>query len=373
MTEKARPTVLLTTGRVPPAVDLARSFAANGWRVVVADPLPVHLAATSRSVAKRIRVPAPAHNADGFAIAIRRIVHDESVRLIVPVSEETLWVTRLAPTLPDTVTVFAPEFETALALHAKGSFINVAQSLGLTVPETAMNQDAANSLGATSDIVIKPNRGIGGADLQFVDQGQAFALPSAAVAQKRIFGEEVSACAIAHHGQLAALGIYAGVVRQGRSAVAFRRIESEAVTAWVAAFVELTNHHGLVSFDFIVDASGQAYAIECNPRATSGLHFIALNDIAIAITDGDVAKPRDADYQQEFWSCWTEWFARLRQPIARKQAAHALRHARDISWSWRDPMVFWLATMSCAPTLWRAARQRRSFAEVITQDFEWHS
>ena len=53
-------TVLLTLGRLPVALELARGFAACGWRVVVADPFAMHLSRMSNAVHKCYRVAAPA-------------------------------------------------------------------------------------------------------------------------------------------------------------------------------------------------------------------------------------------------------------------------------------------------------------------------
>ena len=52
--------LLLTLGRLPKALDVARGFADLGWRVVVAEPFKRHLAGASRAVAQSHRVTAPA-------------------------------------------------------------------------------------------------------------------------------------------------------------------------------------------------------------------------------------------------------------------------------------------------------------------------
>ena len=88
-------TVLLTLGRLPKALDIARSFSSAGWRVVVAEPHRRHLAGASRSVARSIRVTAPAEDpaaylrdlaqATGFATVILEPVSTREDRG-VPVS-----------------------------------------------------------------------------------------------------------------------------------------------------------------------------------------------------------------------------------------------------------------------------------------------
>ena len=104
--------------------------------------------------------------------------------------------------------------------------------------------------------------------------------------------------------------VYRGAVMQGTVAVCFERIDpSPAVLDWVSQFVSHTRFDGFVSFDLIVDASGAVFGIECNPRATSGIHFVAPQDLAQAVLDPSFSGPmqfRPERLQQQFYPCLTE-------------------------------------------------------------------
>ena len=52
-------TVLITLGRLPKALDLARGFKALGYRVIVAEPFRWHLTGVSNVIARRFTVTAP--------------------------------------------------------------------------------------------------------------------------------------------------------------------------------------------------------------------------------------------------------------------------------------------------------------------------
>ena len=91
-------TVLLTLGRLPKGLEVARSFARAGWRVIVAEPFAWHLARVSRDVARSYRVAAP--NADHA-----RYLRDIGGKLHDPVAQSGL-------TLPDIAAVRA-ELRTA--------------------------------------------------------------------------------------------------------------------------------------------------------------------------------------------------------------------------------------------------------------------
>ena len=53
------PTVLLTLGRLPKALEVARALRGAGCRVIVAEPFRRHLTGASRAVARSVVVPSP--------------------------------------------------------------------------------------------------------------------------------------------------------------------------------------------------------------------------------------------------------------------------------------------------------------------------
>ena len=95
-----QPTVLITLGRLPKGLDLARSFRRLGWRVIVAEPFRWHLSAMSNAVARRYTVTAPAIDRERYLGELCDIVMKEGVELVVPVSEEIMHVSHLAGRLP---------------------------------------------------------------------------------------------------------------------------------------------------------------------------------------------------------------------------------------------------------------------------------
>ena len=128
--------LLLTLGRLPKALDVARGFADLGWRVVVAEPFKRHLAGASRAVAQSHRVTAPAEDKQAYLADLQRIIVDEKIDLVVPVSEETMHVAFLRDSLPATTRLFTMPPENLLRLHNKHGFVQQAVAWGLAVPET---------------------------------------------------------------------------------------------------------------------------------------------------------------------------------------------------------------------------------------------
>lgn len=370
-------TVLLTLGRLPPAVDIARSFAAAGWRVVVAEPFKRHMAGTSRAVDLSVQVPAPAADAAAYLEALRRVIADQGVDLVVPVSEETMHVAQLRDAFANEDG--APNFYCApaadtLALHSKHDFITLARNAGLAVPDTARTgTPEATALADVQDVIVKPEFSCSGRGLQRVARGSALPKMGAQhIVQAEIAGDEVSGFAMARAGRVLVSCAYRATVRHGSVAVAFERFNAPAVAAWIEQFVAATRHTGFIAFDFIVGDDDVPRAIECNPRATSGLHFVAQDDIAAVITGAKAtATLRDETLLQEFWSNWTHWFASVRDGEERRRTGWSLRRARDVTWQAKDPGVFLLATWSTWPIIGQALRRGETFAEVLALDIEY--
>ena len=115
------------------------------------------------------------------------------------------------------------------------------------------------------------------------------------VVQDYLPGEEICAYGVAVNGVLCAFAAYRPTYRAGRGAgIAFEPVTDAAARGLAAAYAEETRWTGQLSFDFRRDAGGGLHALECNPRATSGLHFFAPDDgLVEAILTGIPATPTD--------------------------------------------------------------------------------
>ncbi|NJR20378.1 MAG: ATP-grasp domain-containing protein [Hyphomonadaceae bacterium] len=268
-------TVLLTIGRLPKALDFARSFYHADWRVLVGEPFKSHLTGASKCVAQSFVLPAPRAGKAAYLEALGALVDAQKVDLVLPLSEETMHVAHLQTQAQ----IYAPSPNTLLELHNKASFIALAQRLGLAVPETALiGTPKATQIAAQHDYVIKPIYSCSGRGMSFHKQSSAIRAGTtsdpneAAIVQQQLSGRQVSTFGIAHQGKMLANVVYEGLIMSGSVAVAFTRIALAEVDSWVEQFVARTGHSGFISFDF-VDEHGIARAIECNPRVTSGVHF----------------------------------------------------------------------------------------------------
>lgn len=371
-------TVLLTLGRLPVALDLARGFFRLGWRVVVAEPLGMHLCRMSRAVDRCHRIRPPGTSVEPFLNDVLSVIREEGVDLVVPVSEELLAVSLLRDRLPAGVDLFAAEHDHVVRLHDKLAFNQMAAALGLTVPRSWSGSEGLGNVPDSLPLVVKPRFSCSGRGIRFETAATATA-DRGEIIQERIDGTELSYFGLARGGALFDDAVYRARVRAGSVAVCFEQQSMPAaIRNWVDVFARETHHTGFLAFDFIVDEAGSPFALECNPRATSGLHFLSAVAVAAWIAEEPLSAgdPTRSSQTQgatltESWSCYTEVLDRVVSGGDARAAFSDLRRARDVTWSPNDPWPFLLMPINTWPLLWRAISSRRRIAATAMTDLEW--
>ena len=254
-------------------------------------------------------------------------------------------------------------------------FALAAAAAGLAVPETfALDDAAARDLAAAADVIVKPTHSCSGRGVRRIPRGAPLPPPEPAVVQRLVVGEEHSSCTLAHAGRVQGTAVYRGTLMSGSVAVGFERVDHPAIEAWIARFVAATGWTGFIAFDFIVDAAGTSWGIECNPRTTSGLHFFAEADLAPAILDA--AHPlrfRPERRLQQFWSCVTETQDSFGDwPRFRANFRH-LFGTRDVTWRAADPLPLLTMPWTAWPIISEAKKRGVPFGEVATLDVGWNA
>ncbi|MEO1016069.1 MAG: ATP-grasp domain-containing protein [Pseudomonadota bacterium] len=371
--------VLITLGRLPKGLDLVRALSRAGCRIIIAEPFGWHPCRVSRHVAQCYRVTAPNRDREKYVDELARIIAREHIDLVVPVSEEIMHVAALRGRVTDTVRLFMADQATLLALHNKETFIAKANALGLAVPEThRLGTAEAQALAGKCDTIVKFVYSCAGMGLKRIQRGEQ--LPAAkhdrpALVQASINGREVSTFSIVEQGRLIVTAMYQGTVRSGTTAVAMRRIaDAPLIQKWVKQFTKAIDFSGFISFDFIIDDAGIAHAIECNPRVSSGIHFLESPSLAMAILDPVRAQNvefRKNQQLQQFFTCLTETQGSIFRWSEFRANLHYLTRSRDVMWRWDDPLPLLLMTPTSFEILRRVIVEGMSFGEAAIVDIDW--
>ncbi|MFK7892815.1 MAG: ATP-grasp domain-containing protein [Granulosicoccus sp.] len=380
-------TVLLTLGRLPVALEIARAFHHAGYRVIVAEPFSWPLCRLSNSVDKCFRVTAPTVDKAAYQAELLAIVAAENVTLLVPVSEEILFVAGCESSLPDTTSLVSMDQETLLLLHDKWRFAMWAAKHGLPVPPTVLaDDDEAVAALLVSEHVVKPRLSCSGVGVRFGHEGQALLASECTdgkIVQERLRGSSCSTFSIVVQGRVLVSVAYRGLLQSGSVSVCFERINMpETIDRYIGKAAALLNFSGMLSFDFLQTETGQWQAIECNPRATSGIHFIhrepLLSCLQVVAAGQSGSLPSvcclpTGTRRQEFWSCLTEVQGDLLKLKWNGVGWQMLFGSTDISFSSGDMKPFFLMPLVLAPQLWQALRNRQPVSELLMLDVGWYS
>ncbi|WP_217559104.1 ATP-grasp domain-containing protein [Paenibacillus sp. GbtcB18] len=378
--------ILITGGRAPAALDLARQLSALGHTIYAADSLASPLLRFSRCIEKFTRIPGPRDNPSAFAEALQAIVREQSIDLLIPTCEETFYVAQIKSKLQG-CTVLTDDFGKLIALHDKASFIRLVEEAALPAPHTVLletegDMHAFLEREGTRKWVLKPVFSRFANHTRLYGPGEVLPRINVSpdnpwVVQHFVEGQEYCVYAVAHEGRLTAYADYAADFTAGRGAtIYFKSCGRRDLFGWVEHFVREIRFTGQIAFDFIVHESGVIYPLECNPRATSGLHLFtpeegidrALLDctdtVIIPAPGGRPAMITAAMLMYGAAACGTS--AGLRRWIA------GLARGRDVIFSRKD----WgpaLAQGKILLDLWREARAKRvPLKEITTYDIEWN-
>ena len=396
------PTVLLTGARAPAALEWARQFAGAGWRVLAADSMPHPLASWSRVVSRTWRVPPARQDPQGFVQAVAGICLKEEVDLIIPVCEEIFELSRGSAHLPKTVRLWAEPLGRLRELHDKHAFMTLAARLGLPIPLTKRITSLNEVRILSGDWFLKPcfsrfavagrrwrsGAGSRGAVSEEWLSCQVITPSRPWVAQEFLSGQGWCAYALAEAGHVLSLVCYPVEWTAGAGAcVAFTARSHAGVEAWVQNFTGAASLTGQLAFDFIEVPGRGVLPLECNPRATSGIHLLPQAAQAVtkaisedegqgghrsAITDSVSGNPA----QMSGMLCVPMLLYGLPQAIRRGTASEWLRTwrmAHDVVAAPQDAAPAWLGNIWTVGWFAREARRLRcSLTAATTADLEWN-
>ncbi|WHX29697.1 ATP-grasp domain-containing protein [Brevibacillus agri] len=389
-------TVLLTGGRAPATLELARLLRAAGQRVIVAESAARHLCAHSRYVQRSYRVPPPRTQPEAYIDELCQIMRKERVDLLIPTCEEIFYVAHGRERLLAHGDVLVEPLAVLRTLHDKWEFGKLARGAGALVPhtvraESADERDAAIRQ-ATGPVVLKPVYSRFAAHVQIISEPSrarlsALPVPSARqpwLVQRFIAGRQLCSYAVAREGELALYADYETVHTAGQGAtIHFAYAAHAGVKDFVTRFVRRHRLSGQIAFDFIESKTGELYVIECNPRLTSGIHLFAGQTAAADAflagkSQGGAEGRAEAVVPQAGQTCMltmamlTYGLANVKDWRGWTSWVRDLCNARDVLFRAEDPRPFFDQFMMLGDLAWQSLRTKTSMLACSTSDIEWN-
>lgn len=277
--------ILLTGARSACALELARHLFFAGHEVYAADTSTMHVARFSKAVKRFYATPSPRFACREFIDKIIEVVKKEEIDLVIPIWEEVGYLSKYLDKFRGLCDVFCAPFEVIHSLHNKWLFTKKLQEFGIIAPHTVLifNREQLKHINFSRPYVLKAVYSRGGRKVHIVDSSTPPKIEiqegNPWIAQEFIKGTHYCSYSVCQSGRLLAHATYpVQYTMDGKSCIAFEETRHDGIRLWIKNFVSKIEYTGQIAFDFIEKSDGSLYAIECNPRATSGMHLFKLED-----------------------------------------------------------------------------------------------
>jgi hypothetical protein len=347
----------------------------------MAESLRGHLSQPSNAIKANFLVPAPRQEREAFLLALEKIVKENQIDLLIPTCEEIFHIASGSDFIP--CKVFSESLSKLNQVHNKWNFVINAITNNLFAPETMLiktSDDILHSFAQWHRLVIKPVYSRFASRTLILPQLKktlaTLKLDSPWVAQEFIPGQQFCTYSVCHNGHITAHTTYPSHFTAGLgAAIVFGHVEHPAIFEWVRSFVRKNQFTGQIAFDFIQTPEGQIYALECNPRATSGVHLLASHPrFTEAFLNPNMDCITPADRQSHMLSTAMLLYG-LPSSLINGEFSLWLKtffSSNDVILDFRDPMPFIMQIRSILATSAIARRENISLLEASTFDIEWN-
>jgi predicted ATP-grasp superfamily ATP-dependent carboligase len=289
--------VLVTSSRMPFALDEIRKLARVGHEVFAADTFGTAPGNHSRYLGGAYVTASPRHDTERFIDDIARIVEDRHIDLVIPCFEEAFYLAWHAERLAARTRVFLPHFDTLATLHDKGKLRELARRNFVRTPRTTMASSQAElgrAIGTYPEYLARACFSRGGECL-LTNRGPLAGVVRLAdceptednpwLVQEYVEGLDVCTFSVAHRGRVTAHSAYVHPreIDHG-GGIVFESIDEPESLHVARTIARATGYTGQISFDFKKTERGLVL-IECNPRPTAGVFALSAEALDDALFD----------------------------------------------------------------------------------------
>lgn len=377
---------LITGARAPAALQWMRILGRSGHEVILADSLSHAVAYQSKWATAHVVLPSPARQFASFAAAAKTAITQYQPEAILCTCEEIFYWAKAAELDPVSFAPYFranPPFKVLRVLHHKGVFARLARS---SAAEAGVHVPTTRHFGALTDApwVCKPaysrfavmtRLGLSAADAQAQLRQPGW------IAQRQITGREFCTWAFFVAGREVCSAAYQPLYRAGTgSGIGLRTVKAGRAADFARVLADRLRYTGQLAFDWIENEAG-CHVLECNPRSTSGIHFLDAHskELGRSISDAlhGLRPPSISGAEEDLavkWAMLLFGSQRMLRPSAGAAERAFLRQARDVERDPDDPKPAKPITLlrAFAEIVGRAIRLRSNLLQASTADIEWN-
>ena len=324
----------------------ARVLSRAGYDVYAADSTCANLCLFSNKVHKFFKLP-PAKS-PSYQAALIRIIKEEKIDFLVPACEEIFYISGFLSTLQTYCEVLCDTREKLLLLHDKWSFYQYLSQHNIKTPDTYLASQLPVRL--EHKRVIKPRFSRFASQVAYSRRIAPKKHSDSYIVQPFVKGQALCSYALVKNGQILAHTVYTTLLNAGKGAgILLQQTENKEIERIVSFIAQNLHFTGQLAFDFIKAPDG-LYAIECNPRMTSGLAFMPQNLLPLlAPGNKEVLFP---DTQSVSLALAVFIYFPL-QPFKTFYYLKELCQAKEMIWDRADIKPFFMQTAVSAYWLWK--------------------
>ena len=374
---------LITGARSPAALEMVRNLGCRGHQIHLTDSLKYPIARCSKFVSSYHQIASPIKSIESYKNSINQILISNKIDYLLPTCEEVFYISKIKEQLVLSTDILCSDIHLLRMMHSKIKILDLAADCEILIPTTFLvsEQNSASQLHYTdfvlkkefsrfgNDVVVSPsNKQVKrAAEYNCAKKGD-----NRYLLQQKITGTEICCYAIAVHGIVNLCACYLPKYRISQSAsIYFKSIEDQKILNFVKNIVSKTNFHGQISFDFIRNELGD-FLIECNPRATSGVHLCKHFDLAAMFSS---AQPKSGVLQKGLASQikYAMLFFILPKYLfsRNERIVKDYLETEDAIRTINDPIAFIKILQSFFELIIIAANNRQSLRSASTKDIEW--
>jgi glutathione synthase/RimK-type ligase-like ATP-grasp enzyme len=288
---------LITSSRIPTAIDEIRKLGQRGHTVVASDTISTAAGSHSRHAARSKVTASPQRQTRRFIDDVARILREERIDVVLPAFEEVFYLARHADELAPHAKLFFPPFETLATLHDKAKMRALAERIGVRVPRSLLAEsedDLRRAITVFPEYFARPLYSRGGVEL-VTNTGPLAGVVEIErctvskekpwIVQEFIHGRDTCTFSVVHHGKITGHAAYVHPREiEHAGGIVFESVDEPECLEIARKIIEETRYHGQVSFDFLRAERGMVL-IECNPRPTAGAHLMTPEMLEGALLD----------------------------------------------------------------------------------------
>ena len=392
---------IVSGGKMTKSFVLIKQLKARGCRVVLVETSKYWMSASrfSNCVDRFVTVPVPEKEPEAYNKAMVALAKEENADLFVPVTSPVAsqYEAAMSAELPERCFSWSLPLREMEELDDKVVFCAAAVEMGLPAPTSHRISSHADVFAFNARLLDE--RAAGAKVTKYIFKNlqydsmhrlDCFTLPCEPAdleayvsdipidesrqwtVQTYIEGDEFSTCAVVKDGKLLAFTDNEASI----SCFNYVPARNPRLRHWVETFCAKRHLSGIVCIDFIIEADGTPYAIECNPRASSNITTFYNSD-ALGAALADPAAPFRGtaeplpDAVETYWLFSEVWAAATKPglltqwPSRTAELVRTLRHKKDAYFDAFDPLPFFAHLYLHLPTLLlRNVRTGNKWAKV---------